>query len=164
MDLHSIFRKATGKEAVFAISVFAWLGILLFFGSLTVGYLDSVGYWGFPKDFIQALSADRGSELTGLGVRGLQLLHYSAGGLTLSALSVGLLGVKGKLSEIFPVKRQMTGNLDYKMSSVIAGEREKAFDQLRDQPLPEAIWLEIITSPYPEPTKKRTDRSSGKPT
>lgn len=66
-------------------------GLLAIFGSLTIAYLDSVGYWNYPKDFVEALLRNRGFEPIGLGIQGLQLYHYFVGGAVVLVLGVGLL-------------------------------------------------------------------------
>lgn len=63
------------------------LGILVSSGSLATAYLDS-------RDFLSALYADRSSERIGLGIQGVQLFHYLATGITISALGGGLLAAK----------------------------------------------------------------------
>jgi len=143
MEFPSVPREFASKEGVFLVSVFAWLGVLLFSGSLAVAYLDSIGYWNYPKDFIRALFADRGSEPVGMGVQGLQLFHYSVGGIAVSAACVGLLGSKGKLSEIFAVKRRMSGILDHASLGAIVRKGEKEQAQISYPVLSEAIWSEI---------------------
>jgi hypothetical protein len=62
------------------------LGILLSACSVVVACLDA-------RDFFSALFADRGSEQIGLGIRGIQLFHFLAGGITVSASSGGFLAM-----------------------------------------------------------------------
>ena len=55
-------------------------GVLVVFSSIVMTYLDSIGFWGYPKDFMLALFRNRSSEPVGLGVQGLQIFHYLVGG------------------------------------------------------------------------------------
>ena len=73
-------------------------GVFGVFGSLTIVYLDSVGYWNHPKDFVEALFWDRGSEPTGLGIQGLQMAHYLAGSVVLLALGCFLFSLRGSVT------------------------------------------------------------------
>ena len=74
--------------------LFILIGALTLSGSVVTAYLDSIGHWSYPKDFLSALFADRGSEQIGLGIQGLQLFHYFIGGVAISALGGSLLAVK----------------------------------------------------------------------
>lgn len=75
------------KRAVYNLGIFvAVSGFFLIYGSLAMAYLDSYGYWGYPKDFFQALLQDRV-----LGVQGLQLFHFLVGGLLVAALGGSLI-------------------------------------------------------------------------
>jgi hypothetical protein len=56
------------------------LGVSTIFSFIIMTLLDSIGYWGFPKDFIQALFFDRSLETVGLGIQGLRIFHYIIGG------------------------------------------------------------------------------------
>ena len=49
------------------------MGLVCAFGSLSISYLDAVGYFGKIRDFQSAFFADRSSEL---GMGGVQLFHY----------------------------------------------------------------------------------------
>ena len=71
----------------------ALFGVSLIYTSLAVTFLDSVGFWGFPKDFLQALLLDRGFELAGSRLQGIQFLHCLLGGIVLTAFGTGVVAV-----------------------------------------------------------------------
>jgi hypothetical protein len=78
--------------------VFGWflllIGVIGIFGSLGITYLDSIGYWGAPKDFMLSIFLNRGSEEIGFGIQGVQLFHYLLAGLAISAIGGTLLGLR----------------------------------------------------------------------
>ena len=91
-------------------------GILTMSSSMATAYLDSSGYWNYPKDFLSALFTNRGSEQIGLGILGLQLFHYFIVGVTISAFGASLL----------VVKKNKTNPLDYvspESISIVPSER-----------------------------------------
>ena len=65
------------------------LGVLLSAFSVVTAFLDARG-------FLSALFSDGGSGLIGLGIQGLQLFHYFAGGIIVAALGGSLLVMKRK--------------------------------------------------------------------
>jgi hypothetical protein len=76
--LPKIFTIKTNVAKVSIILVL--FGVSTIFSFITMTLLDSLGYWGYPKDFIQALFFDRSLETIGLGIQGLKLFHYIVGG------------------------------------------------------------------------------------
>jgi len=94
--LSGVFRKQIMKNrGSYLLGVFFLsLGLIGLFASIIMTYLDSVGYWGFPKDFSSAFFADRTLEQIGLGLQGLQLFHYFIGGSVVSCLGGTLLAAK----------------------------------------------------------------------
>ncbi|MDH5795324.1 MAG: hypothetical protein OEZ24_04375 [Candidatus Bathyarchaeota archaeon] len=69
-------------------------GILLSTFSLVTAWLDARG-------FLSALFADRGSELIGLGIPGVQLFHHFVGGIIVAALGGSLLAMKRREKDLF---------------------------------------------------------------
>lgn len=56
--------------------------------SVTMAFLDSIGYWGYTKDFLEALFRNRNTEPIGLGVNGLQIFHYLTSGIIVLILGI----------------------------------------------------------------------------
>ena len=96
------------KSYVLGISLALW-GVSTIFFSLTVAYLDSIGYWGYPKDFSQALFQSRGPQTLGLGV---QIFHFLLGGIVAAAIGGSLLAsgaapIRAPVAEPQPLPRNL---------------------------------------------------------
>lgn len=101
------------------------LGVSMIFSSLAVAYLDSVGFWQYPKDFSQALFQSRISEPLGLGL-GLQIFHYFLGGIVAAALGSILLATRRTIPQVPAAKPQAyPENLDDLKDRVRLLEHEK---------------------------------------
>jgi len=73
------------KKAGYIIGIIlAFSGVIIIYSSLIISFLDSIGVWGYPKNFFNSLFWDRVSEPLGLGVKGLQFFHYLVAGLVIS--------------------------------------------------------------------------------
>ena len=111
-----------------------FLGLLIGVVSLTVSYLDSSGFWGYPKDFFEALLRDRGSEPASFGIRGLQFLHYLVMGMILSASGGGLYSlariVQGKAVAQKITVMEGAGELERRIN-LLEKERQNLSLQLR---------------------------------
>lgn len=77
------------------------LGILLTVISLTIVILDSMGFWGYPKEFFEALFWDRGLEPNRFGIQGFQLFYFLLGGIVLSSLGGSFIALAVHAGEKF---------------------------------------------------------------
>lgn len=116
----------TSRSYILGITL-ALSGASVIFGSLIMVYLDSIGYWGYPKDFLQALFRDRASEPGGLTIQGLQFFHYLIGGVVLLGLGGGgLLALTRSVAHV-PLGEEVaaTQNSDELRHRITLLEREK---------------------------------------
>ena len=100
------------RNSFFLGILFVLLGLLGFFGSLIIAYLDSIGYWtpGVMTDIFSALMAprDREPQLISLVPLRLRLIHYFVAGLILLILGGGLLAIRRR---IVPLVEEVTVTL-----------------------------------------------------